>query len=62
MTDKYLVRISIHRLTPRKGELARPGFDLDKQVSAENFREAYDRVAEVANIVIEGLDKDWPNG
>jgi hypothetical protein len=62
MPDKYRVKISIHRLTPRKGEKVKPGFDLNKQVNADSFREAYDRVAKVADTVIEGLDQDWPNG
>lgn len=61
MSEKYRVKISVHRVSARKGEKVRPGFDLDKQVNADSFREAYDRVAKAAETIIGGLDNNLIN-
>lgn len=62
MADRYRVKISVKRINKHKGERVKPGFDLQEEVHADTFSEAYNRVAKVALTLVAGLDQEDNDG
>lgn len=62
MRERYRVKIAIKRLTKRKDEHTRPGFDVTEEVVAESFTEAFDFASKVASVIVDGLDERGEHG